>query len=185
MARILEHAGRDSLVIVDELGRGTSAEEGLALCIAVCEQLMGAGATALLATHFRHLARLQLLYPFVTSCHMESSLKGAPPLLVPHFTFKVLRRSMETTAADGDALALTDTVDGLQPVAQEARRLLPDVQVYRKELAVEATIARREMQLAQQLRHFVQSPAALTVTEAVADQLQQLRLSYSSACVDE
>ena len=31
--------GRGCLVVLDELGRGTSFEEGLALCIAVCEEL--------------------------------------------------------------------------------------------------------------------------------------------------
>lgn len=37
---IIHNASDRSLIIIDELGRGTSAEEGIGICHAVCEFLL-------------------------------------------------------------------------------------------------------------------------------------------------
>ena len=59
-------AGSDSLVVLDELGSGTSLEEGGALAWAVVEALSHVGATTILVTHTLFLTRLATLYPNVT-----------------------------------------------------------------------------------------------------------------------
>ena len=55
-ARILRQAGRRSLVILDEIGRGTATFDGLALAWAVVEELatrdQGLGVRTLFATHY-------------------------------------------------------------------------------------------------------------------------------------
>lgn len=38
---IIHNASNRSLIIIDELGRGTSAEEGVGICHSVCEFLLG------------------------------------------------------------------------------------------------------------------------------------------------
>lgn len=38
---IIHNASDKSLIIIDELGRGTSAEEGIGICHSVCEFLLG------------------------------------------------------------------------------------------------------------------------------------------------
>jgi len=55
---ILQNVSNSSLVIIDELGRGTSAEEGVGLCYAICEHLLSTGAFSFIATHFLELNRL-------------------------------------------------------------------------------------------------------------------------------
>ena len=59
-------ARSDSLVLLDELGSGTSLEEGGALAWAVVEALSHVGATTILVTHTLFLTRLAALYPNVT-----------------------------------------------------------------------------------------------------------------------
>ncbi len=52
---ILDDLDEDSLVLIDELGRGTSTTEGLALTTAICEELLRSRATILFVTHFEKL----------------------------------------------------------------------------------------------------------------------------------
>ena len=61
-ARILNRATANSLVILDEVGRGTSTYDGLALAQAVVEHLYGeVGCRTLFATHYLQLAALERL----------------------------------------------------------------------------------------------------------------------------
>ncbi|XP_053326326.1 mutS protein homolog 4 [Spea bombifrons] len=71
VAYIIQNANARSLIIIDELGRGTSAEEGIGLCYAVCEHLLGTKAFTLLATHFLELCHLGTMYPNVENYHFE------------------------------------------------------------------------------------------------------------------
>ena len=57
-ANILHNAGPRSLVILDEIGRGTSTLDGLALARAIAEHLADAGARTLFATHYHELTDL-------------------------------------------------------------------------------------------------------------------------------
>jgi DNA mismatch repair protein MutS len=58
-ARILNRATPNSLVILDEVGRGTSTFDGLAIAQAVVEHLQGSvGCRTLFATHYLQLAEL-------------------------------------------------------------------------------------------------------------------------------
>ncbi|KAJ0009058.1 hypothetical protein NQD34_016473, partial [Periophthalmus magnuspinnatus] len=68
---IIHNASDKSLIIIDELGRGTSAEEGIGICHSVCEFLLSLKAFTLFATHFLELCQLESLYPNVENQHME------------------------------------------------------------------------------------------------------------------
>ncbi len=58
-ATILHHATRHSLIILDEIGRGTSTYDGLAIARAVVEHLHNQlGARTLFATHYHELASM-------------------------------------------------------------------------------------------------------------------------------
>jgi DNA mismatch repair protein MutS len=61
-AHILNNAGPDSLVILDEIGRGTSTFDGVSIAWAVCEFLnkkSGPRPKTLFATHFHELGELE------------------------------------------------------------------------------------------------------------------------------
>ncbi|XP_077784698.1 mutS protein homolog 4 isoform X4 [Podarcis muralis] len=71
IAYIIQNANDRSLIIIDELGRGTSAEEGIGICYAVCEYLLNLKAFTLFATHFLELCQIDALYPNVENNYFE------------------------------------------------------------------------------------------------------------------
>jgi DNA mismatch repair protein MutS len=70
---ILAHATQRSLVILDEVGRGTSTYDGLAIAQAVVEYLHNnprCGAKTLFATHYHELIELAQVLPRVRNFNM-------------------------------------------------------------------------------------------------------------------
>lgn len=69
-AGILTGATEDSLVILDELGRGTSTHDGMALAWAIAKHLVEkVRCKTLFATHYRELAQLAEEIPGVANLH--------------------------------------------------------------------------------------------------------------------
>jgi DNA mismatch repair protein MutS len=71
VAAILNTATPASLVLLDEVGRGTSTFDGLSIAWAVVESLhRGARPKTLFATHYHELTELELLLPGVKNVHV-------------------------------------------------------------------------------------------------------------------
>jgi DNA mismatch repair protein MSH2 len=68
---ILKLATPHSLVLVDELGRGTSADDGLGLAMAIGEALARKACFTLYATHFFELNQLETSVPGVRTLHVR------------------------------------------------------------------------------------------------------------------
>ncbi|XP_050684987.1 mutS protein homolog 4-like isoform X2 [Leptidea sinapis] len=66
---ILQGLTPSSLVIIDELCRGTCVEEGTSIAWAICEELLLSDAFTFFTTHFMCLTRLQDLYYNVINRH--------------------------------------------------------------------------------------------------------------------
>ena len=66
-ANILNHATDRSLVILDEVGRGTSTFDGLAIAWSMVEFLAELGAKTLFATHYHQLNALSVQLPAVAN----------------------------------------------------------------------------------------------------------------------
>jgi DNA mismatch repair protein MutS len=72
-ASILHNATEKSLVLMDEVGRGTSTFDGLALAWAIAKHLVEKNrAMSLFATHYFELTRLGLEYRDVANVHLDA-----------------------------------------------------------------------------------------------------------------
>ena len=76
-ANILNHATRRSLLVLDEVGRGTSTYDGLAIARAVLEHIHERlGARTLFATHYHELTTLADRLPRVHNAHASVAEDG-------------------------------------------------------------------------------------------------------------
>ncbi|MEB3168654.1 MAG: DNA mismatch repair protein MutS [Synechococcaceae cyanobacterium] len=87
-ANILHHASERSLVLLDEIGRGTATFDGLSIAWAVAEHLagrdgVGIGARTIFATHYHELNELAALLPNVGNAQVLVEETG-DDLVFPH-----------------------------------------------------------------------------------------------------
>ncbi len=78
-ANILHHASPRSLVILDEIGRGTSTYDGLAIARAIVEYLHNnkrCGAKTLFATHYHELVEVTRILPRVRAYNVAVAEEG-------------------------------------------------------------------------------------------------------------
>ena len=76
-AAILHGATEHSLVLMDEIGRGTSTFDGLALAAAIARQLLEKNRSlTLFATHYFELTRLNADYPECANVHLDAIEHG-------------------------------------------------------------------------------------------------------------
>ncbi|RDD41782.1 MutS protein-like protein 4 [Trichoplax sp. H2] len=62
---IMQNATNHSLIIIDELGKGTASEDGIGICFAICEYFLQLKAFTVTSTHFLEICQLEDLYPNV------------------------------------------------------------------------------------------------------------------------
>ncbi|MBS1197087.1 MAG: mismatch repair protein MutS [Proteobacteria bacterium] len=72
-AAILHHATPNTLVLMDEIGRGTSTFDGMALAFAILRHLVEKNRSlTLFATHYFELTRLSHEYPTLANVHLDA-----------------------------------------------------------------------------------------------------------------
>ena len=77
--QILEKAGPRSLVLLDELGVGTHAQEGCALAMGFLDRFRERGASVVVTTHFDRLKTYGYLHPDVENVAVEFDEKTLEP----------------------------------------------------------------------------------------------------------
>jgi DNA mismatch repair protein MutS len=122
-AEILANASRRSLVILDEIGRGTSTFDGLSIAWAVAEYLhdaAGLGARTLFATHYHELADLARTKDRVVNAHFEAREWGDEVIFM---------RRLKTGAANRSYGIQVARLAGLpKTVIERAREILANLE---------------------------------------------------------
>ncbi len=116
-ANILHNATPQSLVLMDEVGRGTSTFDGLALAWAIARHLLEHNrALTLFATHYFELTRLALEYREAANVHLDA---------VEHKDSIVFLHSVEEgPASQSYGLQVAALAGVPRPVIRNARRYL-------------------------------------------------------------
>lgn len=84
-AYILNHATAQSLVLMDEVGRGTSTFDGLALAQAIAEHLIQKNKSfSLFATHYFELTRLPQAHAGAANMHLSALEQGQDIVFLHH-----------------------------------------------------------------------------------------------------
>jgi len=117
VAAILHHATPGSLVLLDEVGRGTATFDGLSIAWAVVEHLQKyTRARTLFATHYHELTELAELLPTVKNVHV--SVKETPSEII-------FLRKVEPGSADKSYGIEVARLAGLpKSVVERAREVL-------------------------------------------------------------
>lgn len=76
MAFILRNVQSQGMILVDELGRGTSTRDGLAIAVAMAEALIASNAYVWFATHFHDLARIFSERSGVVNLHLAAEINS-------------------------------------------------------------------------------------------------------------
>ena len=125
VANILKNATSKSLVILDEIGRGTSTYDGMSIATAVIEYISKKiGAKTLFATHYHELIELEERFKNIRNYHVEAKEIGKDII----FLRKVLRGG--TDQSYGIHVAKLAGVP--KDVIRRANRLLLDIESRRE-----------------------------------------------------
>jgi DNA mismatch repair protein MutS len=122
-ASILHNATAESLVVMDEIGRGTSTYDGLSLARACAEHLATqVRAFTLFATHYFELTELEAAVPGVANVHLDATEYGDRLVL--------LHRVQPGPANRSFGLQVAALAGVPRPVIEQARRYLQTLEKF-------------------------------------------------------
>ena len=149
-ANILHHATPRSLVILDEIGRGTSTFDGLSLAWAIVEHLHNVvGAKTLFATHYHELTELAQRLPRLKNFNVA--------VREWHDQIVFLRKIVEGGTDKSYGIHVARLAGVPRPVLDRAKVILANLE--ESELTPEGTVrAGRRQQDRERLRHLSPSP---------------------------
>jgi DNA mismatch repair protein MutS len=133
-AQILNNATSNSLIIMDEIGRGTSTYDGISIAWAVAEYLITApevSAKTLFATHYHELQELEERFPNkVVNMHMAVEEEAGRPVFLHTIT--------EGGASHSFGIAVAKLAGVPERVTKRADELLKEIEERNREDVVKS-----------------------------------------------
>ena len=121
-SNILRHATAHSLIILDEIGRGTSTYDGLSIAWAVAEYIIGdkCAAKTLFATHYHELTSLENEFPLIKNFSIAVKEKSN--------TIVFLRKIIEGAADRSYGIQVAQLAGLPKPVIRRAKEILAQLE---------------------------------------------------------
>ncbi len=151
VANIVKNATSKSLLILDEIGRGTSTFDGMSIARAVlefCADKKKLGAKTLFATHYHELTVMEQLLDGVKNYSIAVKKRG------DDITF--LRRIIPGGADDSYGIEVAKLAGIPQSIINRAKEILSDLESGKSDTVIEKNHNENEMQLS--LMNTAQSP---------------------------
>ncbi len=167
VAQILEHATSRSLLILDEIGRGTSTYDGLSIAWSVIEYLVdrqNLGCRTLFATHYHELTDLETVLPGVYNCHVEVSEENGDVVF--------LHRISRGGSDDSYGIEVAHLAGVPDPVVQRAHEIL--IQLEEENVGKQRLKIRRHARSMDGQLDLFASSLALKNTDGILDRLREL-----------
>jgi len=142
MANILHNASNRSLVILDEVGRGTSTYDGVAIAWAVVEYLHNhpqLRARTLFATHYHELTRLSEFLPGVRNYNIAVSEEGGKVVFLHKITPGGADKSYGIHVAELAGMP--------RPVINRAQEILAQFEAVSDQSSDDPHVASKQLQL--------------------------------------
>lgn len=129
-AFICNNATDRSLVLVDELGRATSNEDGVAIAWSMSEYLLKKRAMTFFVTHYPQLSSLATIYPSVQNIHLGASVSQEPNGEIS-YTHKAMPGACSVSTDYGVKLSAVcgwpvEVVDDASQIQAVVESLLPE-----------------------------------------------------------
>lgn len=167
-ANILNNASSESLVLMDEVGRGTSTFDGLSLAWAAAAHLAHKlQAFTLFATHYFELTALSELYPTIANVHLDASDYAGQIVF--------LHKLKEGPASQSYGIHVAQLAGVPQAVLQEAQRKLKELEA---QAASSPAVFVSEPITPSELHPFVKKLQALNIEELSPRQALELLFEW-------
>ena len=143
MAAILKHATSRSLLILDEIGRGTSTYDGMAIARAIlehCADKRRLGARTMFATHYHELGALEGSIPGVRNYNITARKQGGKLIF--------LRKIVRGCADDSYGIEVASLAGIPDGVIRRAKDYLRELESAGAALGVEKAPEREQVSLA-------------------------------------
>ncbi|KAH1909903.1 hypothetical protein KXW29_005359 [Aspergillus fumigatus] len=176
MAFILRNIEPRSIVIVDELGRGTSTTDGLAIAIAIAEALIESHALVWFVTHFRDLALILAERNGVVSLHLAAEI--SPDISQMVMLYKIAE-GPDTTQFYGLAVAkLVDLPPGVLERAQTVSEKLNRIAQRRHSRSKALMLSRKRNLLLSLREQLLQARNGTLEGDALREWLKELQDNF-------
>ncbi len=167
MANILLHKTRRSLLILDEIGRGTSTYDGLSIAWAIIEKIAGRnsdGARALFATHYHELTDLERQIEGVANYHVAVEERGKDII----FLHKIMRGGSDDSYGI-EVAKLAGVPEDVVARSREILKVLEDANSGKKQLRI-----RRQVKQLEGQQDLFNSSLSLREYDSIIESLQTL-----------
>ncbi|PIE45078.1 MAG: DNA mismatch repair protein MutS [Gammaproteobacteria bacterium] len=139
-ATILNYAGKHSLVLMDEVGRGTSTYDGLSIAMAAAKYLaLHSQALTLFATHYFEMTALANDYPSITNLHLDAVESNGEVVFLHHVKAGAASKSYGLHVANIAGIA--------KPVIQDAKNILAELSKGQQRAQLAKTIPLQQREL--------------------------------------